>query len=265
MSTMGDHFLAPCWAKAAHAERHLKILHDQVSDYLASAPLKVEGSIDVETSEFVATLAIRESPPVLWSLIAGDVVANLRAALDHAVCRLVERGGGDVTTSHAFPILDAPPLPGQKARQWDQKIRGVGEGAEYVIEMAQPFSGSPDDVRETVMHSLRELSNEDKHRVLLARYTTIPSEGDMPIYVGTCKDIEPIERVELYANRPLADGDEIIRTPVTIIGPWPEAHVGGDLPFDAGFGAGMVRLSGFSQMRDAVCAILLELSRLRPA
>jgi len=195
-------------------------------------------------------------------LMAGDVVANLRAALDHAVCRLVEMEGGAVTNSHAFPILDAPPSPKQRKRQWDDKIHGVGEDAERIIEMAQPFSGSPDEVRHTVMHSLRELSNEDKHRVLLARYTTIPAKSDIPIRVGSCRDIEPIEQVELYANRPLQDGDEIIRAKVKITGPSPEARVGGELPFDAGFGASMVRLPGFAQMRDAVCSVLLELSRL---
>lgn len=259
---MGDHLLAPCWAKASHAERHLKALHEQVSKYLAGKPFEVEGRVDAETAAYVATLSIREPPPLLWSLMAGDVVANLRAALDHAVCRLVEMEGGEVTNSHAFPILDAPPRPNQRKRQWDDTIRGVGEDAERIIEMAQPFSGSPDEVRHTVMHSLRELSNEDKHRVLLARYTTIPGKSDIPIRVGSCRDIEPIEQVELYANRPLQDGDEIIRAKVKITGPSPEARVGGDLPFDAGFGASMVRLSGFSQMRDAVCAVLLELSRL---
>jgi hypothetical protein len=259
-----DHFLAPCWAKAAHAERHLKALHDQVSEYLSMGPFNVDGVIDVDAAAYVATLSIREPPPTIWSLIAGDVVANLRAALDHAVCRLVERGGGVVTTSHAFPILDAPPPAAQRARHWQNKIQGVGPDAESVIETAQPYFGSSGDVSHNVMHSLREISNEDKHRVLLTSYTTIASQTDIPIRVGTFRDIEPIEQVELYANRPLADGDEIIRAPVTITGPSPEAQVGGELAFDASFGAGMVRLSGFSQMRDAVCAILLELSRLYP-
>ncbi len=262
MVTEPKHPLTSCWAKAAHAERHLRALHDEVSAYLATEPFTVAGSIDVDASAYVATLAVREPPPLLWSLIAGDVVANLRAALDHAVCRLVEVRGGEITHSHAFPILDAPPRPDQKQGQWDNRIRGVGKDAEYIIEMAQPFSGSPTDATATVMHSLRELSNEDKHRVLLARYTTIPSKTDIPIRVGTCRDIEPIESVELYANRPLVDGAEIIRAPVTITGSAPQANVGGDLPFDAGFGASMVRLSGFQQMRDAVCRILMSLSQL---
>jgi hypothetical protein len=115
------------------------------------------------------------------------------------------------SNSHAFPILDTPPSPKQRKRQWADKIHGVGEDAERIIEMAQPFRGPPDEVRHTVMHSLRELSNEDKHRVLLARYTTIPAKSDIPIRVGSCRDIEPIEQVELYANRPLQDGDEILR------------------------------------------------------
>lgn len=265
MWPMADHFLAPCWAKAAHAERHLKTLHDNVSEYLAAQPFEVHGSIDLDASAYIATLSISEPPPVIWSLIAGDVVGNLRAALDHAVCRLVEQAGSEVTNAHAFPILDVAPGPEQKTWQWDRKLRGVGKEAERIIEMAQPFQASVDDARHTVMHSLRELSNEDKHRILLARYTTIPSKTDIPIRVGTCRDIEPIKQVELRANRPLANGDEIIRAAVKITGPSPQARLGGELPFDAGFGTDMIRLSGFSQMRDAVCAILVELSRLYPA
>jgi len=62
---MGDHLLAPCWAKASHAERHLKALYEQVSRYLTGKPFEVEGRVDAEAAAYVATLSIREPPPLL--------------------------------------------------------------------------------------------------------------------------------------------------------------------------------------------------------
>jgi hypothetical protein len=167
---------------------------------------------------------------------------------------LVELSDTELTSRHAFPILDHPPANAREQKQWDERLRGI------TPKDAQPYFDLEGNASETVMHNLRELSNEDKHRVLLARYATIPGREDIPIRVGSCHNIEPIEQVQLFANRPLEDGSEIISAEVTITGPEPTAELGGDLPFDAGFGAGMVRLSGFSQMRDVVSAILNALS-----
>jgi hypothetical protein len=258
---MTENFLAPCWAKVHHAERHLLALQDAVSAYLAEEPFEVVGRVDLAARAYVANLSVRKSPPVIWSLIAGDAVANLRAALDHAVCCLVEKEGHVVGTSHAFPILDECPVGTRKKRAWDDKVRGVGADAERIIELSQPFMASPDDPARSVLHALRELSNEDKHRILLARFSAIPGRNDIPIEVGAFRDIEPIDRVELFANRPLDDGAEIIRADVTVTGPSPAVQVGGKLPFDAAFGANMIRLAGLSQIRDAVIAVLLELGQ----
>lgn len=259
---MTDHFLAPAWQKASHAERHLQALHDEVGQYLGREPFEVTNEIDAENSEFVARLSVKEEPPVLWSLIAGDAVANLRAALDHAVCLLVEREGGAVNSAHAFPILDRAPEGTKEKKRWDQRLEGVGSVEKQIMALVQPYAQfSADKVGNAPLHVLRELSNEDKHRVILARYSAIPPKEGIEVRVGECRDVEPIEKVELHANKPLEDGSPVLSAAVKITGPAPFAQVKADFPFDAAFGASMSRLSGLTQIRDAVFAIMLQLSQ----
>jgi hypothetical protein len=258
---MSDHFLAPAWHKAHHAERHLQALHGEVGQYLGREPFEVTNEIDVEKAEFVARLSVKEKPPVLWSLIAGDAVANLRAALDHTVCLLAEREGETVSSAHAFPILDRAPESEKQKKRWDQRLEGVGSVEEQIIASVQPYAQfSADKVGNSPLHVLRELSNEDKHRVILARYSAIPPKEGIEVRVGECRDVEPIEKVELHANKPLEDGSPVLSASVEITGPEPFAQVKADFPFDAAFGASMSRLSGLAQIRDAVCAIMLALS-----
>ena len=258
---MSDHFLAPAWHKTHHAERHLQALHDEISQYLKREPFEVTNEIDIENSEYVARLSVKEEPPVLWSLIAGDVVTNLRAALDHAVCLLVEKGGAAVNCAHTFPILDRTPASAQQKRRWDKRLEGVGSAEQQIIAAVQPYAQfSAGEVGHAPLHALRELSNEDKHRMILARYSAIPPKEGIEVRVGECRDVKPIEKVELHANKPLEDGSPVLSAAVEITGPAPFAHVKANFPFEAAFGPNMSRLSGLGQIRDAVCAILLALS-----
>src|SRR6478672_4813867 len=76
------------WRKVARAEKHRAELAVEVQAFLARKPFASRHA--KEPGECGATVhhvyaVVREQPPAGWSPIIGDVVHNLRSALDHAL------------------------------------------------------------------------------------------------------------------------------------------------------------------------------------
>jgi len=102
-----------------------------------------------------------DEAPIEVGLIAGDVVQNLRAALDQLIWGNSEGEKRDAQT--AFPIYrtesgyheHAPP-----------KIRGIREEGRAHIEKWQPFQWG-ERASDHPLAMLQDLSNTDKHRALL--------------------------------------------------------------------------------------------------
>lgn len=103
------------------------------------------------------------------SAIIGDVLYNLRAALDYTVYALAVLGnGGNNVSGTQFPIEDDPddfagrvsgthPVTGRKIAQY---LRKVPPTAVAMIRDLQPFHGLQ------WTRTLRVLSNPDRHRAL---------------------------------------------------------------------------------------------------
>jgi hypothetical protein len=90
---------------------------------------------------------------------AGDVVHNLRSALDHLASQLVWVGSGKEPTRRIeFPIAkDAATYEGDKAR----KVEGMTPEAIKAIDALKPYKGGND-----ALWRIHELDNIDKHRTL---------------------------------------------------------------------------------------------------
>jgi hypothetical protein len=78
------------FAKLSRAREHFAALQRDAEDFRARdthrfseemAPWALDGTVGVVTRR----VHIKESPPQAWSLVLGDVLTNLRAALDHAI------------------------------------------------------------------------------------------------------------------------------------------------------------------------------------
>lgn len=106
-----------------------------------------------------------DRPPESWALVAGDVIQNARAALDHAVWALVvKRKGENFALANyrqiQFPIGDDP------GRFPEQALLNLGLKEQVVaaIRDVQPFNHLKPHIH--ALWFLRELSNIDKHRML---------------------------------------------------------------------------------------------------
>jgi hypothetical protein len=114
------------------------------------------------------------------ALRTGDVVGNLRAALDHAIWGIVTpRGNGAAgfkPRDVAFPVTESKGLPSNRAARAIQPYLSTDEW--QVIDLAlldKPYPGAEGIYgtwgRWKVGHNhplrvLQELSNDDKHRLL---------------------------------------------------------------------------------------------------
>jgi hypothetical protein len=74
---------AAWWAKLDRAEVHLRSLRDQVEQYKAANPVRGRTPEPTDTPDRVACrVHVRHQVPVESSTIVGDIVHNLRSALD---------------------------------------------------------------------------------------------------------------------------------------------------------------------------------------
>jgi hypothetical protein len=174
--------------KAEWAEKKLAELRQSWDSQTAdddSCPL-LEATLDPTTgyhSFRVGTLPKPERREEI-SLIAGDVIHNLRSALDHLAWAMAsEFSGGEPPdpTGVQFPIRDTAAAFGEARR-----VRAQLAVAHWqFIESVQPYHGV--DGRSDSWHGpynhqlalLRDLSNDDKHR--LTRVTLLmPSQVWFP-------------------------------------------------------------------------------------
>lgn len=100
-------------------------------------------------------------------LLAGEILYQLRSALDHLICQLVIRNGFGHTIEthrrHQFPIFETP--EGYRERAGGM-IWNVPKAAEPLIEREQPYQRTAHTPRNDLLFSLNELNNTDKHRLL---------------------------------------------------------------------------------------------------
>jgi hypothetical protein len=147
--------------KLRRAQRHATELREAILAYRSSNAFHAEQTPRVAEGTVELTLRVNSPPPLdEWSLIFGDSVHNLRAALDHLAWQLDSRPGRDTN----FPILSAPPS------QWPPSaVRRMPPDARDIIDAVQPHWEDLSN-RSVGLHPLVALHSfdiSDKHRVLI--------------------------------------------------------------------------------------------------
>lgn len=243
--------------KTDRAIAHIHALKGEMETFFDEEPaaFRAISKVDMESSRYLLRVMIDRPFPDWWGLIVGDVVQNLRAALDQFVCQMVHAKGKE-PDRHAFPIFTAPPAEGtQAARTWNRMLAGLDPEAVAFIERCQPYHG-PNGPRGHTLFALRELSNEDKHRLLLPAVGAIrvPEPG-FDFEVTSQRDVGAITGGKLHAGHALKHGDLVAEATVEITGLNPEIKTNADLKLNIGFGREpIVPIKGLLQMLDSVRA-----------
>ncbi len=176
---MSEPTMDGCLTKVDRAMQHI----DQINDELAAGMVDVdpesiqvrrirhyESSKAVERMVFYISGIPPKIPPQL-SVLVGEVVFQLRSALDHLVYQLVVANTKkEPTCKTQFPIVatgnkgNPDPLANYESQK-PGMIKGVSAAAEAIIDNLQPLKRGA-SYHEDPLWMINELNNADKHRLL---------------------------------------------------------------------------------------------------
>jgi hypothetical protein len=163
------HPLDGCRAKLNRAIELTTELEDKLRQFLSAnpKPYNVKGEHRNEDREFHLVVS-GPQPPLIFSVLAGEIIHHLRSALDHAIwaiatCKMSSPSESSPSERLQFPICDSK--MGFEKSISNGVIKGVGDEAAKIVESVQPFKQPIP--RDTVLSALNKASNTDKHRLLL--------------------------------------------------------------------------------------------------
>jgi hypothetical protein len=204
------HALDDCRAKIAHAGVRVEELTRAVNAFLDRDPYELVHRDDARTGERTISVSVREDPPsAALAMIVGEIVYNLRSALDYVARQLVLANGQSPTTRTEFPIFGNQQ---QYAADAPRKTRGMSPQAIAVIDGLQPFAW-PTPLQRHPLWILHELHNADEHHELSVVGSALQSQ-EMTITSNIQVAIRPAARMSLGTPvpiLPLRDGTELMR------------------------------------------------------
>ena len=198
-------------AKIERAKHHLLDLQNAVKRFQDSSPYEIEAYDEDATGDQVYIVHVLREPPIALATILGDVVNNLRSALDYLVWELASGRGSDTLY---FPIRHT-------AGDFERAIRGLEQiirsnVAIDLLRATQAYEGGSGHG----LWQLHQLNRREKHRFLIpvgaanARATTSMPSAMMemmrrfrhPLFHPGIVYVKPAERVF-----PLVEGIELYR------------------------------------------------------
>jgi hypothetical protein len=186
-------------AKIALARVHLEALHRAAGRLFAEQPIRIDLLPDRQEGWFLVRPDFVAEPPLSLGVGIGDVVHNLRSALDHLVWQLSLVQTAKPSRQTQFPIADNA----SAFRDQCFRIAWLPPDQQAMIESVQPYNrGGP----ASNLRLLRELSNADKHRVLTP-VLNVPSAVDVDFEGDNCE----VHDVQWLGGNRLRGGTDMAR------------------------------------------------------
>jgi hypothetical protein len=171
------------WAKANRAKDHIDSLRRQVGDYRASAPYSLTPEPTEKPDRLAYRLRFSKPVPVTISTTVGDVLHNLRAALESLAFEVARRSQGGTLTpkqekESTFPICESPEdfdayFKGKKGLLYDRRARTAFRSVHPFVNLEAAHGlgvaldrSFEEDFRWSELRRLDTLWNIDKHRRL---------------------------------------------------------------------------------------------------
>ncbi len=179
-------------AKVARAREHANRLASQLDMWASTTEMHVHDDFSDDRTRWRLRLRLETPPPLLhWSTSLGDVVHNLRSALDAAIWQFAALNCTQSPPSRElmFPVV-------QDERAWDSAVRrrlpGVPAAVVARVRFLQPFGVAGEYRSRHPLVLLQSLSNADKHQAAIhCRCRANAVEGSFFVEFG---DEEAAER-----------------------------------------------------------------------
>lgn len=160
-------------ARIDRANKQIETLGPDIDELCSGIRRSIVHEIDRDAGEqrWIYRGATPEIP-IEWAIRSGEILYNLRSALDYTVWQLVLANEEKPTRDTQFPILDKE--ADWTNRKTERNLKGVAEKHKKTIRFLQPFNpflqlpvnGEIRPFNAKVFRTLRELCNVDKHRHL---------------------------------------------------------------------------------------------------
>ena len=160
-------------ARIERAESQIRVLSTDIDDFCSEIKQTIVHEVDRNTGEQRWTYrGLAPDIPIEWAIRSGEILYNLRSALDHLVWQLVLANEEEPTPTTQFPILNEE--KDWANRRTKRNLKGVAGKHKKIIRFLQPFNpflqlpvnGEIRPFNAQVFWTLRELCNVDKHRHL---------------------------------------------------------------------------------------------------
>lgn len=254
------------WAKVERADEHLQTLRSEFQAFLDTDPYGAAIEEHPKTGLYVLRSLVDRQPPLRLGVIFGDWLHNLRSALDHLVCRLVETHKKQSGRWNAFPIYTSEAEFIKNVEHRPRKDgRGPLEGLSKVsdawalIKRAQPYQRGK-NARSDPLYVLNYFSNADKHRLLTPTFAWPDPNDFVPlIHWNPLASLSEM-RINPQAGELLKDRAVFATLRFSPTGPHPEVDVHGKLPLLIAFGdeSGVGHYPPFPIIRDVVAKIVRD-------
>jgi hypothetical protein len=161
-----DERIALIGPKIERAKKYIIELEANVRTFLDANPYKVSAKRNPQTRQLIYYLSEVTQTPISFPVIVGEVIQNLRSALDHLAYQLYLVGTNSISSPARhiyFPIGGDPTAAAKYETFFKGKVKGMRQDTVDAIKAIEPYEGG-NGHDFWVLHTL---NNIDKHRLLV--------------------------------------------------------------------------------------------------
>jgi hypothetical protein len=180
-------------------EQHLDEIKTMLRAYYASDPYEARGKYDPDAQTMTRQIRITKQLPVRCHTLVGELLHDLRSALDHLVCEFIRAAGGSSCENTQFPICKFAPPPDANGIVRIPIGGAVSPESHTLIEGAQPYNWGTDFLHHPLWR-LHRLAIIDRHRHIATRGVGLESisfgggvDGPIPAFTWTGRTVRSDE------------------------------------------------------------------------
>jgi hypothetical protein len=158
--------------KVKRARQHIGELMEQIKAFLLRDPFYLDVAAGPSPNSKIWIVRVREEVPIEFCAIIGDVIHNLRAALDLMAVQLVRLNNKNDDDVY-FPFSQSAKTFNDAFKR--SKMNRASSKAIALLKSLKPYSDG-----NYPLHSLHALDIMDKHQALIPTYDVIA----VPDYLG---------------------------------------------------------------------------------
>jgi hypothetical protein len=219
--------LALIGLKIERAKKHIEDLNVALGAFKDSNPYEVAAKRDPQTRQLIYYVSKASATPASVPTITGDILQNLRSALDHLAYQMFLVGTGGLKGAGFKIYFPIERSVHQFKSRFEGKVEGMRTDAKDAIRALEPYNGG----KGHDFWVLNELNNIDKHRLLvtvgysfrrvdimptlLADFQASITKNTGPQWEGLAAKARDHEHLQLFltpGNKlcPLKEGDQLL-------------------------------------------------------